>query len=69
MGFPNIKEIAPSKSCHPIKNYALNPHEVSSKEYHTKHIDKDFLREISEKNSTNIQMLDPLDSAPTKTVV
>lgn len=46
MEFPNIKEIAPSESGYPIKDYALKPHEMSSSEYHTRRIDKDFLREI-----------------------
>lgn len=46
MELSNIKETAPSASGCPTKDYALKPHEISSSEYHTRHIDKDFLREI-----------------------
>ena len=38
MELPNSKEIAPSASGYPIKDYALKPHEMSSPEYHTIHI-------------------------------
>ncbi len=48
MELPNIKEIAPSASGYPIKNYALKPQEMITSEYPTRHIDKDFLREIVE---------------------
>ena len=48
MELPNIKETAPSASGYPTKDYALKPHEMSSSEYHTRRIDKDFLREIVE---------------------
>ena len=48
MELPNIKETAPSASRYPTKDYALKPHEMSSSEYHTRRIDKDFLREIVE---------------------
>ena len=48
MELPNIKETAPSASGYPIKDYALKPHEMSSSEYHTRHFDKNFLREIVE---------------------
>ena len=50
MELPNIKEIAPSKSGYPVKDYSLNPSDYPVK---TIEIDLVELQKSAEKNKAN----------------